>query len=52
MECPECAFNLTLKSPEEGELLECSDCGTELEVRSLNPLRIERAPEEKEDWGE
>jgi alpha-aminoadipate carrier protein LysW len=36
----------------EGEILLCPDCGTELEVLSLNPLRLEEAPEVEEDWGE
>jgi len=36
---------------ELGELL-VSDEGTELEVVSLDPLRLEPAPEEAEDWGE
>lgn len=36
---------------ELGELL-VSDEGVELEVVALNPLRLEPAPEEDEDWGE
>ncbi|ADI14513.1 lysine biosynthesis protein LysW [Truepera radiovictrix] len=36
---------------ELGEIL-VSDDGTELEVVSLDPLRLEPAPEEDEDWGE
>jgi lysine biosynthesis protein LysW len=36
---------------ELGEIL-VSDEGTELEVVSLEPLRLEPAPEEAEDWGE
>ena len=35
-----------------GELLNCADCGTELEVTSLSPLAFEEAPEVQEDWGE
>lgn len=34
-----------------GELL-VSDDGAELEVVGLDPLRLELAPEEEEDWGE
>jgi alpha-aminoadipate carrier protein LysW len=34
------------------ELLPCSDCGTELEIISLDPLVLELAPEVEEDWGE
>lgn len=36
----------------EGELLICSDCGTELEVISLDPVTVEEAPQVQEDWGE
>ena len=35
-----------------GEILRCPDCGTELEVVSLDPLRLEEAPQVQEDWGE
>lgn len=38
-------------SLELGELL-VTDEGAELEVVSLDPLRLEPAPEEEEDWGE
>ncbi len=36
----------------EGELVICPDCGTELEVVSLEPLTLEEAPQVQEDWGE
>ena len=35
-----------------GEILECPDCGAELEVTSTNPITLELAPEVEEDWGE
>ena len=35
-----------------GELLECPDCGSELEVTSLDPSSLAEAPETEEDWGE
>jgi len=35
-----------------GEILECPECGVELEVIQLAPLTIELAPEIEEDWGE
>ncbi len=50
--CPECDAALTLMSPEKGEIVECSDCGAELEVLSTEPIRLELAPEAEEDWGE
>jgi len=36
----------------EGEIIVCPDCGSELEVVSLDPLTLEEAPEVQEDWGE
>lgn len=35
-----------------GEVLECAECGAELEVTNVSPLTIELAPEVEEDWGE
>ncbi len=53
MECPECAAQLELSDEVEvGEILICSDCGVELEVVGLEPLRLDKAPEVEEDWGE
>ncbi len=52
-ECPECAGAITLKEGTEvGEIISCQDCGTKLEVRSVNPVQLEKAPEVQEDWGE
>ena len=50
--CPECEGALTLQDPMVGEILPCAYCGAELEVISLEPLHLELAPEEEEDWGE
>jgi alpha-aminoadipate carrier protein LysW len=36
----------------EGEIITCPDCGSELEVISLDPLTVAEAPEVQEDWGE
>ncbi|GAB1858781.1 lysine biosynthesis protein LysW [Flavobacteriaceae bacterium MHTCC 0001] len=49
--CPECGAELRLEYPELGVLVVCEDCGAELEVVGLVPLRLEPAPEEAEDWG-
>jgi alpha-aminoadipate carrier protein LysW len=52
-ECPECGANvLDDASYEEGEIIECEDCGLELEVVGVEPLELSLAPEEEEDWGE
>lgn len=53
VQCPECAAELHLAPDVEvGEIVLCPDCGVELEVRSLNPIVLELAPQEEEDWGE
>ena len=53
VECPECAAEIELGDGTiVGEILECSDCGVELEVTGLDPVEVDLAPEEEEDWGE
>jgi alpha-aminoadipate/glutamate carrier protein LysW len=52
-ECPVCDAEVELGDDTvEGELVECPDCGSELEVTSLKPLALAEAPEAEEDWGE
>lgn len=41
-----------MKGAEQGEILTCGECGTELEVLSLDPIQLALAPETDEDWGE
>jgi alpha-aminoadipate/glutamate carrier protein LysW len=50
--CPECDAEINMQKPMKGEIVVCPDCGAELEVVSENPLQLELAPEEEEDWGE
>jgi alpha-aminoadipate/glutamate carrier protein LysW len=50
--CIECGANVNLNNPTQGEILECGDCGVELEVRTINPVSLQAAPQEQEDWGE
>jgi len=52
-ECPVCGAELSLADDVvKGELIECDDCGTELEVINLNPVELAEAPETEEDWGQ
>ena len=52
-ECPVCGANIKLnKSSTVGELLECPECGIELEITGVNPVTFAEAPKEEEDWGE
>lgn len=52
-ECVICGAEVTLDaSAVKGELIECRECGTELEVISTDPAQVAEAPTEQEDWGE
>jgi alpha-aminoadipate carrier protein LysW len=54
LECPVCAGSVDL--PQDvmlGELLDCDECGSELEVATLTPaIELREAPMAAEDWGE
>ena len=50
-ECPVCGADIALAADtEEGEIIACDDCGSELEVTGKDSLQ--EAPQEEEDWGE
>ena len=51
-ECPECLGALELKDVMQSEIVQCPECASEFEVVSIDPLTLEQAPEEEEDWGE
>ena len=51
-ECPECAAALPADGVIKGEILRCPECGSDLEVTSLEPVELVLAPQEEEDWGE
>ena len=51
--CPVCGAVVEIaEGTVVGELLECAECGVELEVTSVDPIELEEAPEVEEDWGE
>lgn len=53
VECITCGAELNLaEGTEVNEIITCQDCGTELEIIRLNPVTIQPAPQEEEDWGE
>ena len=52
-ECPVCGAGVALAADAVvGELMECDECGTELEVLELEPPTLGEAPESEEDWGQ
>ena len=53
VECVVCGAELKLSEDTEiNEIIMCEECGSELEVVSLEPPKLDMAPEEEEDWGE
>ncbi|MEK7486704.1 MAG: lysine biosynthesis protein LysW [Planctomycetota bacterium] len=52
-QCPICEAEVTLpKGTIQGELIGCPDCGSDLEVVKINPVVLQEAPQEEEDWGQ
>lgn len=52
--CPECEATIDVEDDdiEEGQRLDCPECGAELEVVNTNPLELDViATEEEEDGG-
>lgn len=51
--CPECEAVVSVPPDcEIGQVVQCGECGAELEVTSADPVTFELAPAEEEDWGE
>ncbi len=51
--CPVCEAQVDLSMEVlVHELVDCSECATELEIASLEPPALREAPTEEEDWGE
>jgi len=51
--CPVCDAEVTLGSGVVvSEIISCGECGSELEVKGLDPVELAEAPMEEEDWGE
>lgn len=46
--CPDCKSEIKLsENLMVGDILECGECGTEVEITSLNPLKYRELIEEK-----
>jgi alpha-aminoadipate carrier protein LysW len=50
--CPECDADVQVdEDMDKGDVVECEDCGTMLEVVGLDPIELDVATEEEEeDW--
>jgi len=52
-QCPICDVTIVPASDAQAsEVISCPDCGSDLEIKSLDPLVIAEAPRVEEDWGE
>ncbi|MFH1094798.1 MAG: lysine biosynthesis protein LysW [Candidatus Micrarchaeota archaeon] len=53
IECPECGSAKDVPSDsQQGQLISCGCCGTLLELLSLTPPSVAKAPQIEEDFGE
>lgn len=52
--CPECDADVQVdEDTDKGDVVECDDCGTQLEVVGLDPIELDIAVEDEEDeWEE
>lgn len=48
--CPECESDLDVEEEEldEGEILSCTECGTDFEVVGVGPLELSKVGEEED----
>jgi alpha-aminoadipate carrier protein LysW len=52
-ECPDCGAEKEVAADaQQGEVMACACCGTLLEILALAPLKIGKAPQVEEDFGE
>ena len=49
--CPECDTDLDIEEDEveEGDVVSCTECGSDFEVITTNPLELNKVDEEEED---
>ena len=49
--CPECESDLDIEEDEldEGEIVSCTECGTDFEVVGVDPLELARISQDDED---
>ncbi|HKT23571.1 MAG TPA: hypothetical protein VJR04_03145 [Terriglobales bacterium] len=49
--CPECDTDLDIEEDEveEGDVVSCSECGSDFEVVTTNPLELNKVADEEDD---
>lgn len=53
VECPDCGAEKEVAGGvQQGEVMSCACCGTLIEVLELSPIKVGKAPQIEEDFGE
>lgn len=49
--CPECETDLDIEEDdiEEGDVVSCSECGSDFEVVTINPLELNKVADEEDE---
>lgn len=49
--CPECETDLDIEEDdiEEGDVVSCSECGSDFEVVTINPLELNKVEDEEDE---
>ncbi|HET9741701.1 MAG TPA: hypothetical protein VFQ00_03025 [Terriglobales bacterium] len=49
--CPECESDLDIEEEDmdEGDVVSCSECGSDFEVVTANPLELKKVDEEEDE---
>jgi alpha-aminoadipate carrier protein LysW len=49
--CPECENDLDIEEDEvdEGEIVSCSECGSDFEIITINPIELKPVEEEEDE---
>lgn len=50
--CPMCGMEINLDGYEETDIIECPNCGIDLEIVSLTPPVLEELAKKDENWEE
>lgn len=45
--CPDCGIEIKSETIMIGDILECQECGTEVEILNIEPLKYQELIEEK-----
>jgi len=48
LKCPDCEIEIQISANVKvGQILDCENCGAEIEIRNLHPIEIELVEDEK-----